>query len=213
MRALLIRDLSRSVARPGAALLALIFYLLVAAFTPFALGPDRALLTRVAPGILWIAALLAALMPVPTLFAEDMADGTLDQLAMRAVPAESVAAARFVAHWLSLGLPLLAATPIAAAIMALPGESLPRVIASLALGAPGLAGLGIIAGALTGQARSGAALAALVALPLATPILIFGAGMAGGNGAGAAKLLAASSLFVAALAPFAAGAAIKAARE
>lgn len=212
MLPLLSRDLSRTIARPGAALLAVIFFLLVAALTPFALGPDRARLAAAAAGIVWIAALLAALMPVPGIFAEDMADGTLDQYAVRGFAAEAVAAARLLAHVLNIGLPILAATPVAGAILGLPVDALPRVMGSLALGLPGLAALGVLAGALTAQARGGGALAALIVLPLAAPVLIFGAGMAGGGG-GAAKLLGATSLFLVAVAPFAAGAGLRAGRE
>lgn len=213
MLPLLSRDLSRSLARPGVAVLSVLFFLLVAAFAPFALGPDRALLARAAPGILWIAALLAALLPVPTLFADDMGDGTLDQLAVRGFAAESVAAARLGAHLLNLALPLLLATPVAGAILGLPADDLPPLLVSFALGLPGLAALTLIAGALTAGARAGGALAALIVLPLAAPVLIFGAGHAGGSGGAAWKLLAATSLFLLAVAPFAAGAALRAARE
>lgn len=213
MLPLLVRDLRRSIARPGAALLAVVFFLLVAALTPFALGPDGRLLARAAAGIVWIAALLAALMPVPGLFAEDMADGTLDQLAARGVAAEAVAIARLAAHALALAAPILLATPLAGAILGLPAAALPRLVASLALGLPGLATLGVLAGALTAQARGGGALAALVILPLAAPVLIFGAGMAGGAGSAAPKFLAATSLFLLAIAPVAAGAGLRAARE
>lgn len=207
------RDLARAWGRGGAAWLPLAFFLLVAALFPFAIGPDRALLERVSPGALWTAALLAALLPIPTLFEADRADGTLDQYATRALALEMVAAARALAHWAAFALPLIAATPVAAVLLGLPLTALPRLVLALALGTPGLAMLAVAAGALTAGAREGGALAGLIVLPLAVPLLIFGVGAAAGGDAGAAKLLAAASLLLVALGPFAAGAALRAALD
>ena len=194
------------------AALPVVFFLLVAAVFPFAVGPDPRLLARVGAGVVWMAALLAALLPVPTLFEGDRADGTLDQYAVRGIAAEVVVAARLVAHWLGFSGPLLLAAPLAGLMLGLDGRALVRLEGALALGTPGLAALAVIAAALTTGAREGGMLAGLLVLPLAAPLLIFGAGAAGGAGAGAPKLLAAVSLLLVAAAPFAAGAGLRAAR-
>lgn len=200
-------------AHGGAAALPVLFFLLVAVLFPFAVGPDGPLLARTGGGALWMAALLAALLPVDRLVAPDLSDGTLDQLALRGLSEELVAAAKLVGHWLGFGPPLMLAALPAAALMKLPGETLWRLEIGLLLGTPGLAALGVTIGALTASLRSGA-LAGLLLLPLAVPILIFGAGMiARGGETGASQLLAACSLLLVAGAPFAAGAAMRAGRE
>jgi len=209
---LILRDLGDAFA-DGGALLPLIFYLLVAILFPFAIGPDAAFLARIGGGALWAAALLAALLPIERLIRPDLASGTLDQLSVRGLGEESVAAAKIVAHWLAFGPPLMLATLPAAALMQLDGATLWRLEAGLALGTPGLAALGLATAALTAGLRGAGALAGLVMLPLAVPLLIFGAGTLAPGGAGAFKLLAATSLLLLAGAPFVAGAAIRAARE
>ncbi|MEA3008909.1 MAG: heme exporter protein [Sphingomonadales bacterium] len=204
----------RLAASGGRALLPLIFFLLVAALFPFAIGPDPALLARTGGGALWVAALLAALLPVDRLIEPDRASGVLDQLAVRGISEESVAAAKLAGHWLSFGPPLLLAALPAAALMKLPAPVLIRLELGLLAGTPGLAALTLIVAALTAGLRTTGALAGLLMLPLAVPILIFGAGLTEPNGsAGALKLLAAASLLLVAIAPFAAGAAIRAARD
>lgn len=213
MRRLIAREL-RLAATGGNALLPSIFFLLVATLFPFAVGPDRALLARTGGGALWMAALLAALLPVDRLVEPDRASGVLDQLALRGIGEESVALAKLAAHWLSFGPPLMLAAVPAAALMKLPGETLARVELGLAAGTPGLAALGLMVSALTAGLRGTGALAGLLVLPLAVPILIFGAGMvAPDGGPGALKLLGAASLLLVACAPFAAGAAIRAGRD
>ncbi|WP_420137631.1 heme exporter protein CcmB [Sphingomonas sp.] len=202
------RDVMRAFAQ-GGAWLPLVFYLLVATLFPFAIGPDAALLARVGGGILWTAALLAALLPVERLVRPDLASGVLDQLALRGHSEEAIAAAKILAHWLSFGPPLMAATLPAAALLDLDGAALLRLELGLALGTPGLAALGLAVAALTAGLRGAGALIGLVMLPLAIPLLIFGAGA----GPGAIKLLAATSLLFVAGAPFAAGAALRAARS
>jgi heme exporter protein B len=215
MGALIARDLALRFSRWGGVALPLLFFLLVASLFPFAVGPEPKLLARIAGGTMWVAALLAALMPIDTLFEPDRADGTLDQLAARGLAFETVAAARIISHWLAFGPPLLLTVPIAAALLNLPGDSLPALLVGLAVGTPALAALGVVAAALTVGLRGAGALAGLLVLPLALPVLIFGAGAmgAGPAAAGAFKLLAASSLFLVALSPFAAGAALRAAFE
>jgi len=211
--ALLLREL-RLAAASGNALLPLVFFLLVATLFPFAVGPDAPLLARTGGGALWMAALLAALLPVDRLVEPDRASGTLDQLAVRGIPEEAVAAAKLAGHWLSFGPPLMLAAIPAAALMKLPSDLLLRVELGLLAGTPGLAALTLIVAALTAGLRSTGALAGLLLLPLAVPLLIFGAAMTAEDGAmGAAKLLAAASLLLVAIAPFAAGAAIRAARD
>jgi heme exporter protein B len=204
--ALLLRDLRRAFG--SGALLPVVFFLLVATLFPFAVGSDRLLLARVGAGALWTAALLAALLPVERLVAPDLEQGMLDQLAMRGLAMESVMAVRLAAHWLSFGPPLMLAALPAAALLDLGGVTLARLEAGLLIGTPGLAALALGTAALTVSLRGASALAGLVMLPLAVPLLIFGAS----GGPGALKLLAATSLFYAAAAPFVAGAAIRAER-
>ena len=215
MMALIVRDLALRFSRWGGVALPLLFFLLVASLLPFAVGPEPSLLARIAGGIMWVAALLAALMPIDTLFEPDRADGTLDQLAARRVPFEAVAAARIASHWLAFGPPLLLTIPLAAALLNLPAATMPELLIGLALGTPALAALGVVAAALTTGLRGAGALAGLLVLPLALPVLIFGAGAMGEGPAavGALKLMAASSLFLVALSPFAAGAALRASLE
>ena len=199
------RDLAL-IARSPALWMPVMFFVLVAAIFPFAIGPDARLLARIAPGIVWVAALLAALLPVETLLAPDLEDGTIDQLAARGIAMEVVTAARILAHWLGFALPLLAALPVAAVLLGLEGAAFWRLAAALALGTPALAALAVVAAALTAGLRGGGALAGLIVLPLALPILIFGVGA---GAAGALKLLAAASLVSLAIAPFAAAAALR----
>ncbi len=199
------RDLAL-IARSPALWMPVMFFVLVAALFPFAVGPDARLLARIAPGIVWVAALLAALLPVETLLAPDLEDGTIDQLAARGIAMEMVTAARIFAHWLGFAVPLLAALPVAAVLLGLEGAAFWRLAAALALGTPALAALAVVAASLTAGLRGGGALAGLIILPLALPILIFGVGA---DAPGALKLLAAASLVALAVAPFAAAAALR----
>ena len=211
LTALAARDLRIAWAQGGAAL-PLLFYLLVATLLPFAIGPDKALLARIGGGLLLIAALLAALLPVERLVAPDLASGTIDQLVVREMSEEAIGAAKLIAHWLAFGPPLMIATLPAAALLGLNGGTVARLEMDLALATPGLAALALATGALTAGLRGAGALSGLVMLPLAIPLLIFGAGALGEGGAGAMKLLAATSLLLVAGAPFVAGAALRAAR-
>ena len=202
------RDLLRAFAH-GGAWLPLIFYLLIATLFPFAVGPDAALLGKIGGGILWTAALLAALLPVERLVRPDITAGVLDQLVVRGQSDEAIAAAKLAAHWLSFGPPLMAATLPAAALLGLDGAAVLQLELSLLLGTPGLAALGLAVAALTGGLRGTSALVGLVMLPLAVPLLIFGAS----PGPVALKLLGATSLLFVAGAPFVAGAALRAGRS
>jgi heme exporter protein B len=213
MIALILREL-RLAATGGNAVLPLVFFLLVATLFPFAVGPDGPLLARTGGGALWMAALLAALLPVDRLVEPDRAAGMLDQFAVRGISDEAVAMAKLAGHWLSFGPPLMLAAVPAAALMKLPQEVLLRLELGLLVGTPGLAALTLIVSALIAGLRSTGALAGLLMLPLAVPILIFGAGLVErGGDAGALKLLGAVSLLLVAAAPFAAGAALRAGRD
>ncbi len=206
------RDLRRAW-RAGGAQLPILFFLLVATLYPFAIGPDAPLLARTGGGALWIAALLAALLPVDRLIAPDVEGGVIDQLVIRGVSEEAIMATRLASHWLGFGPALMLAALPATALMKLPAETLWRLEAGLALGTPGLAALGLTVSALTAGLRGAGALAGLLMLPLAVPLLIFGAGALGNDHTGGLKLLAGVSLLYVAAAPFAAGAALRAARE
>ena len=206
------RDLGRGVAG-GGWWLPVIFFLLIAVLFPFAIGPDPVLLARIGGGVVWTAALLAALLPVERLVAPDMADGVLDQYAVRGISEELVACAKILAHWLGFGPPLMVAALLAAGLMGLDGATVLRIEAGLALGTPGLAALAVTVAALTAGLRRASALAGLLLLPLAMPLLIFGAGATGEFARGGLYLLGAASLLLVAMAPFATAAAIRAARE
>lgn len=210
--AIILRDLGLSW-RSGGLWLPIAFLLLVAALFPFAVGPDAALLGRTGGGMLWIAALLAALLPVDRLVAPDRDAGVLDQFSVRGIADEIVALAKLIAHWLGFGPPLMLAALPAAALLKLDGATVARLEIGLALGTPALAALGLLVSALTAGLRSSGALAGLLALPLAVPLLIFGAGSLGDGSGSALKFLAASSLLLVAITPFAAGAAMRAGRE
>ena len=193
-------------ARSPALWMPVLFFVLVAAIFPFAVGPDSRLLARIAPGVVWVAALLAALLPVETLVAPDLEDGTIDQLVAREIALEIVLAARIVAHWLGFALPLVGALPIAGVLLGLDAATGVRLALALLLGTPALAALGVVAAALTAGLRGGGALAGLIVLPLALPVLIFGVGS---MAPGAMQLLAAASLVALAISPFAAAAAVR----
>ena len=210
MTPLVLRDLRRHYTGGGATL-TVAFFLLVAILFPFAIGPDARLLARVGGGVVWAAALLAALMPVERLVQPDLDAGVIDQLVVRGHPPAAIAAAKLVAHWLGFAPPLLLATLLAAALLGLSGETLWRVELGLLIGTPGLAALAIATAALVAGLRGAGAVAGLVMLPLAIPLLIFGAGaIESGSGL---KLLAAVSLVLVAGAPVVAGAAMRVGME
>jgi heme exporter protein B len=207
IRALLLRDIRRAWAS-GGAIWPIAFFLLATILFPFAIGPDARLLARIGGGVIWAAALLAALLPIERLLAPDAEAGVLDQFAVRGVGMSMVAAIKTLAHWLAFAPPLMLAAVIAGGLLDLPGAVLARVELGLLVGTPGLAALAVTTAALVAGLRGAGALAGLVMLPLAIPLLIFGAGMIDG-GMGALKLLAAVSLLLVAGAPFVAGAALR----
>ena len=210
--ALITRDVRVAFGRGGVSL-PVVFFLLVATLYPFGVGPDGALLARTGGGILWIAALLASLLPIDRLIAPDADAGVLDQFAVRGISDEVIATAKVIAHWLTFGPALMIAAIPAAGLLRLSGETLIRLELGLLLGTPGLAALCVTVAALTAGLRSANALSGLLVLPLAIPLLIFGVGSLDPGGGGAIKLVAVVSILLLAIAPFAAGGAIRALRE
>lgn len=207
---LVARDVRRAIG--GAAWLPVGFFLVVATLVPFAVGPDPRLLERIASGGLWIAALTAALLPIERLVEPDRANGILDQLTIRGVSEEAVGAAKVAAHWLTFGpLLLLAALPSSFILGIAPG-ALTGSLVALAVGTPGLAALAVMVAALTAGLPRAGAIAGVLLLPLAVPLLIFGAGASGDTASGALLLEAAVSLLLVAASPFVIGAAIRASR-
>ena len=208
--ALIFREVRRGL--HGVAWLPVAFFLLVATIVPFAVGPDPRLLARIGGGALWIAALTAALLPIERLIEPDRADGMLDQLALAGLAEEVVSSAKIIGHWLTFGpLLLLAAVP-GSVLVGLDGAALARSLISLVIGTPALAALAVAVASLTaGLPRSGA-LAGLLMMPLAVPLVIFGAAATGDGENSALKLEAAVSLLLVAGSPFVAAAAIRASR-
>ncbi|HEX8447485.1 MAG TPA: heme exporter protein CcmB, partial [Sphingomonas sp.] len=170
MIAIILREVRRGYAGGGATFV-VVFFLLVATLFPFGIGPDARLLARVGGGVIWAAALLAALLPVERLVGPDQDAGVLDQMAVRGASMATVAAAKIAGHWLAFAPPLMLAAVIAAALLDLPAQTLLLVEAGLAFGTPGLAALAVVTGALVAGLRGGGAVAGLVMLPLAVPLL------------------------------------------
>ena len=210
MRWLIAREVRRGL--HGAAWLPVAFFLLVAMIVPFAVGPDARLLGQVGGGALWIAALTAALLPIERLVEPDRADGVLDQLALAGAAEETVGAAKIVGHWLTFGPLLMIAAVPASAMVGLDGPALGRCLVALAIGTPALAALAVAVAALTSGLPRAGALAGLLLMPLAVPLLIFGAAATDADGGSALKLEAAVALLIVAGAPFVTGAAIRASR-
>jgi len=197
----------------GGLWLPLIFLLLVATLYPFAVGPDARLLGATGGGMLWIAALLAALLPIERLITPDRDAGVIDQFLSRGISDEMIITAKMTAHWLGFGPPLMIATLPAAALLKLESDTIANLEVGLAIGTPALAALTVLVASLTSGLRAAGAIAGLLALPLAVPLLIFGAGSLHSDSAAALKFLAAISLLLVAMTPVAAGAAMRATRE
>ena len=198
--ALIAREVRRSL--HGGAWMPVAFFLLVATIMPFAVGPDARLLARIGGGALWIAALTAALLPVERLIEPDRADGVLDQLALTGTTEEAVGAAKIVGHWLTFGPLLLVAAIPGSFLVGLDGPALARSLVSLAVGTPALAAMSVAVAALTAGLPRAGALAGLLMMPLAVPLVIFGAAATGDGESAALKLEAAVALLLVAGAPF-----------
>ena len=175
MIALLSRDLRLAVRAGGGFGLSLAFFLIVTVLVPFGVGPEGGTLARIAPGILWVGALLACLLSLDRIFALDYEDGSLDLLATAPIPMEAVVSLKALAHWLTTGLPLVLAAPIFGVLLHLPQPAFVWLVVSLAIGTPALSVLGAFGAALTVGLKRGGLLLSLLVLPLYVPTLIFGA--------------------------------------
>lgn len=214
MIALLIRDLTLAFRAGGGFGLGLAFFLLVAVLVPLGVGPEPAMLARIAPGILWVGALLACLLSLDRIFALDFEDGSLDLLATSPIPMEGVVAVKALAHWLVTGLPLTLVAPVLGILLNLPGPGYLWLVVSLAAGTPALSVIGAFGAALTVGIKRGGLLLSLLVLPMYVPTLIFGAevvkrGAAGLDVSVPLLLLAGITAGALALLPFAAAAAIR----
>jgi heme exporter protein B len=211
--ALVFRDIHLAFRAGGGAVLAAAFFATVAQLVPFGVGADLQLLGRIAGGVLWVAAMLAALLTLDRQFQADFEDGSLDVLALSPLSLEHIATAKMLAHWLTTGLPLTLLAPVLALLFNLQTEGYGALLLSLAVGTPALSAIGTIGAGLTLSLRRGGLILSLLVLPLEVPTVIFGAGavMAAleGGGTAAMLLLAAFSLGSVALAPFAAAAAVR----
>jgi heme exporter protein B len=212
--AVIARDLRLALRGGGEVFTLVLFFVMIGVIVPFAIGPDRAQLARLAPGLVWIAAFLAMLLGLDRLFRADEEDGSLLLFRAASLPLEAVVAAKMAAHWLLTALPLVIASPILALLLSMSPEAWMRTVLSLLLGTPALAAFGTIGAAVTVGLRRGGLVAPVLLVPLCIPVLIFGVGAISGMSANSAPLLlAALSLFACAVSPFAAALALRAAED
>jgi heme exporter protein B len=211
--ALVARDMRLATRAGGGAFLALAFFAMTATLVPLGIGAETRLLGAVAAGILWVCAVLAALLSLDRLFQADFEDGSLDVLALGPLPLESIAAAKIAAHWLVTGLPLTIVSPMIALLFSLPGRGYGALAAALAIGTPAVSAIGAIGASLTISIRRGGLILPFIVMPLLAPIVIFGAGAVraaiDGLASGALLFLAATSLAAVLLSPFAAAAGLR----
>jgi heme exporter protein B len=208
-RAMLLRELRLALRGGGDMLTLVLFFVITGAIVPFAVGPDRELLARIAPGVVWIAAFLAMLLGLDRLFRPDHEDGSLILLRQAELPLSAVVAAKLIVHWAVSALPLIVASPFVAMLLAMDVATFWRTLLSLLMGTPALAAFGAVGAAVTVSIRRGGLIAPILIAPLSIPVLIFGTGSITASQSGAALLfLAALSLMATALAPFAAALAI-----
>ena len=214
MIGLLKRDLALTIKAGGGFGLALAFFLIVTVLVPFGVGPETGILSQIAPGILWIGALLACLLSLDRVFQLDWEDGSLDLLATSPLPLEGVAAIKALAHWLTTGLPLVALAPVLGILLNLPPDGYLWLIASLLAGTPALSAIGTFGAALTVGIRRGGLLLSLLVLPLYVPTLLFGAlvvtrGAQGADALTPLAMLGGITLISIAALPFAAASALR----
>lgn len=214
MIALLLRDLRLATRAGGGFGLGLVFFLIVVVLVPFGVGPETAILSKIASGILWVAALLAALLSLDRIFALDFEDGALTLIATAPIPLETVGLAKAMAHWLTTGLPLTLAAPVLGVLLQLPASGYSFVAVTLLLGTPALSMIGTFGAALTVGIRRGGLLLSLLVLPLYIPTLIFGAeaarrGTAGLDASTPLLMLAGITAGSVALLPFATAAVLR----
>jgi len=213
--ALLVRYMPIAVRVGGGALIGALFFLVVVTLVPFAIGPELALLKRIGPAVLWLAALLANLLALDRLFAADHEDGSLDLLLMSKAPLELVVAIKGVAHWLTTGLPLVVAAPLIGLLLNLDGAAQAGLVLTLLVGTPALTFIGLIGAAISVALRRGGLLLAVLVLPLTVPVLIFGVGAANAAIVGPTPfgtpftILCALTLASLVVGPFAAAAALR----
>jgi heme exporter protein B len=208
------RELCLSFRRPEQLLQPLVFFLIVTTLFPLGLSVQLSLLRDMAPGVLWVAALLSSLLSLDALFKSDADDGTLEQLALSGQGLMVIVVAKTLAHWLVSGAALVLVSPVVATALGIPGTAFATMLGSLALGTLTLSWLGAIGAGLTVGLKRGSVLLSLIVLPLAMPLLIFGAGatdraISGASAAGALYFLASLCVFTCTLAPFAATAALR----
>jgi heme exporter protein B len=216
--AIIRRDLLLAMRRKSEVLTALFFFIIVVSLFPLGIGPEPALLRKIAPGVLWVAALLATMLGLSRLFAPDHADGTLEQMVLSPTPLGLLITGKIVAHWITTGLPLVLLAPVLGIQFDLDTEALGILVVTLLLGTPLLSLIGAIGAALTLGVRGGGVLLSLLVLPLYIPTLIFGAGavemtVAGMSAAGHLSLLAAMLAVALFFAPWATTAALRIALE
>lgn len=217
-RAAVHRDLLLAVRRPADVFTALVFFVIVVSLFPLGVGPEPALLRTIAPGIIWVAALLASMLSLPRMFAADHADGTLEQMLLSSAPLGATVVAKTVAHWLVSGLPLVLMSPVLAIQYDLEPVSLVTLPLTLLVGTPVLSFIGAIGAALTLGVRSAGVLLSLLVLPLYVPVLILGTGAvdmasAGLNAQAHFLLMGALAVLSAAFAPWAAASALRISSE
>jgi heme exporter protein B len=211
--ALVSRDMKLAVRAGGNAALALAFFAAVATLVPLGIGPDLRLLAQVGGGILWVAAVLAALLSLDRLFQTDFEDGSLDVIALSPLSLETISVAKIFSHWLTTGVPITVLSPVLGVLFGLPAKVVATLGLSLLVGTPSVSAIGAIGAALTLAIRRGGLILPLIVLPLLAPAVIFGAGSVlaalDAMPGGALALLAAYSLVAVLLAPFAAAAAVR----
>jgi heme exporter protein B len=212
---ILVRDMRIAVRVGGGALMGVLFFLVVVTLVPFAVGPDLALLKRIGPAILWLAALLASLLALDRLFASDHEDGSLDIILMSRAPLELVVMVKGIAHWLTTGLPLIVAAPLIGLFLNLDPPAEAALVLTLLVGTPALTFIGLIGAAIAVALRRGGLLLAVIVLPLTVPVLIFGVAAANAAVAGPVPfgtpftILCALTLASLVVGPFAAAAALR----
>ena len=214
MIALLLRDMRLAMRAGGGFGLSLAFFLIVVVLVPFGVGPEMGLLSKIAPGVLWVGALLACLLSLDRIFALDFEDGTLDLLATAPLPLEAVVSLKSLAHWITTGLPLVLAAPVLGVLLGLQSDAFYWIVLSLLLGTPALSVIGTFGAALTVGLKRGGLLLSLLVLPLYVPTLIFGAelarrGIAGMDVGTPISLLLGITFACIALLPFASAAVLK----
>lgn len=212
--AILGRDLSLAGRFGSESATVIAFFVIAVAMFPFGVGPEPQILARIGAGVIWVTALLAALLSLDRMFQSDFEDGNLDQIALSGVPFEAVVLIKCLAHWLTTGLPLIVVSPLLALLLGLDPSAYPTLILAMALGTPTLSLLGGIGAALTLGARRGGVLIPVLVLPLVVPVLIFGVAAVDAAVAGLASkphilILAGLELMALALAPWAGGAALR----